>query len=111
MAGTLAALAGPAFLTTSAANVYNQSSALLYTVITHIHLANVSAVPCWFSLYIGATAGSTAGTQLFGQVSIPANSYIDYFPQRKLISTNFLTGLTQTVSSIVYDIEGNLNAV
>lgn len=111
MAGTLKALVGPAFLGTSAANVYNQSSALLYTVIRHIHIANVSAVSCWFSLYIGATGGSTAGTQLFGLVPVPPTSYLDYYPTRKLLSTDFLTGLAQTVSSIVIDVEGELGAV
>jgi hypothetical protein len=106
MAGTLKALAGPAFLSTSAADVYNLSSALIYTTIRHVHLANVSAVSCWFTLCIGATGVATAGTEWFKQVNIPPNSYLDYFPARKLVSTNFLTGLAQTVSSIVYDIEG-----
>lgn len=105
LSGQLKAL-GQGTLGTSVGNLYNQSSALLYTVLNHIHIANVTSTAAWFTLYIGATGGSAAGTELFKQVQIGANGYFDYYPTRKLLSTDFLTGLSQTASALVYDLEG-----
>lgn len=105
LSGQLKAL-GQGTLGTGAGNVYNQSSALIYTVLKHIHLVNKTTVACWFSLYIGATGGSAAGTEIFWQQSISPSSYFDYWPTRKLLSTDFLSGLAQTATSIVYDLEG-----
>ena len=106
LSGQLKALYGPAYLANSIANIYNQSSTLLYTRLRHIHIANVTAGAVTFTLYIGGTGGSTGGTELYKGVSIPANSAFDYYPDRKLLSTDFLTGLASAASSLVIDLEG-----
>lgn len=105
LTGQLKAL-GQGTLGVAVGNVFNQSSALIYTVLTHIHLANVTTTAAWFTLYIGATGGTAAGTELYKQVNIGPNAGFDYFPERKLLSTDFLTGLAQTAASIVWDLEG-----
>ena len=107
LSGQAKTLAGPAYLSNSAANIYNQSSALLYTNIKQIHLANVTAGAVTFTLYIGATGGSAGGTEIAKGVSIPANSNLDLFFQNlKVLSTDFLTGLASAATSITVVVLG-----
>ncbi len=111
MAGTLKKISGPAYLASSVANIYTPEAATIYTVIRHIHIANVTTAAVTFTLYVGATGGSTGGTELFKGVSIPANSYVDYYPFLKLLSTDFLTGLASAATSLTITVEGELFVV
>jgi hypothetical protein len=104
--GQLKSLAGPAFLSNAAANIYTPPAATIYTVIYHIHLVNITGSPATFSLFIGATGGSAAGTQLFGTTSLAAFTPFDYYCTRKMQSTDFLTGVANSASAIVIDVEG-----
>lgn len=106
MSGTLKRIAGPAYLAAAAADIYTPPAATIYTVIRHIHIANRTAGAVTFTLYIGATGGSAAGTELFGAHSIAANSAFDYYCQKKLVSTDFLTGLASAATSLVITVEG-----
>lgn len=93
MAGTIKRTFGPLALTTTmTTNVYNQASALIYDVIRHIHISNKTALAATFSLWLGATGGNAAGTELFTAVSIPANDYLDWYGNLKMVSTDFLVG-------------------
>ncbi len=111
MAGTLKKISGPAYLASSATNIYTPEAATIYTVIRHIHIANVTTGAVTFTLYVGATGGSSGGTELFKGVSVPANSYLDYYPLLKLLSTEFLTGLASAGSSLTITVEGELVVV
>lgn len=112
MIGTIKRLAGPAYLSNSAADIYTPPASTIYTVITHIHIANVTAGAVTFSLFIGGTAGSAGGTQLFGGQSIAANSPFDAFwTGLKLISTDFLSGIASAATSLVITVEGYLVVV
>ena len=106
MAGTIKRLAGPAYIANAAANIYVPSSALLYGVVRHIHIANRTGGAVTFSLWIGATGGSAAGTELFGTQSIAANAALDYYCMQKQLSTDFLTGIASAASSLVITVEG-----
>jgi hypothetical protein len=106
MAGTLKKISGPAFLAAAAADIYTPPASTIYTVIRHIHVANVTAGAVTFTLYVGATGGSAAGTELFKGVSVAANSYVDYYPMLKLLSTEFLSGLASGASSLTITVEG-----
>lgn len=108
MAGTIKRLYGPAFLANAAADIYNQSSALLYTVIRKMHFANITAAPVTIRIYIGATGGSAAGTQLYYDYSIAANSEFNVYGALRLNSTDFLSGLASAPSAIVVTLEGEL---
>lgn len=106
MPGTLKLLAGPAYLSSSATNIYTPPASTIYTVIRHIHIANVTTAAVTFTLYVGGTGGSTGGTELFKGVSVPANSYIDYYPMQKMTSADFLTGLASVATSLTIVVEG-----
>lgn len=106
MAGTLKRIAGPAFIASAAANVYTPPAATIYTVIRHIHVANVTAGAVSFSAYVGATGGSAGGTELFKGHSVPANSEFDYWCNLKMISTDFLSALDGNGAALVITVEG-----
>lgn len=107
MAGTLKRIAGPLALTsTLTTNVYNNTSSLIYDVIRHIHIANKTAGAVTFTLYLGATGANAAGTELFLAVSIPANSYFDWFGNLKMLSTDFLVGGASANTSLTITLMG-----
>jgi hypothetical protein len=99
-------LAGPAYIAASAANIYNPASGLV-GLIRQIHVANVTAAPVTFTLYVGATAGSAGGTELEKAYSVAANGDWDrFFADMPLMSSQFLTGLASAGSSLVITVIG-----
>lgn len=106
MAGTLKRIAGPAYLAASATDIYTPPASTIYTVIRHIHVANVTAGAVTFTLYVGATGGSAAGTELFKSYSVAANSSFDYYCALKMTSTDFLSGLASAGTSLTIVVEG-----
>ena len=112
MAGTIKRLAGPIALTTVlTTNIYVPASALIYDVIRHIHITNKTAMQATFSLWLGATGGNAAGTELFIGQSVPANSSFDYYCAMKVTSTDFLVGGAGTATALSITIEGDSNVV
>lgn len=98
---------GPVALSaTLTTNVYNQGSALIFDIIKHIHVANKTAGPVTFSLWLGATGANAAGTELFNAVSVPANSVYDWYGNLKMLSTDFLVGGASAGTSLTITIEG-----
>ena len=59
-----------------------------------------------FTLYVGATGGSAAGTELFGAKSVAANDTYDWYTNLKMVSTDFLTGLASAATSLTIVVEG-----
>lgn len=106
MPGTIKRIAGPAFIANAAADIYTPAAATIYTVIRHIHVANVTAGAVTFTLYVGATGGSAAGTELFKGYSVAANSSFDFYCALKMVSTDFLSGLASAASSLTIVVEG-----
>jgi hypothetical protein len=107
MAGTRKRTFGPLALTTTlTTNVYNNTSALIYDVIDHIHIANKTGSPATFTLYLGATGANAAGTELFVAVVVPANSYFDWYGRLKMASTDFLVGGSNTATALTIFAEG-----
>lgn len=111
MAGTLKRISGPAYLSSSAADIYTPPASTIYTVIRHIHIANVTSGAVTFTLYIGGTGGSSGGTELFKGYSVAANSSFDYYGILKMISTDFLSGLASAGSSLTITVEGEQTVV
>lgn len=103
---TLKRIVGPAFLGSSVGDIYTPPASTIYTVIRHIHIANVTSGAVTFTLYVGGTGGSTAGTELFKGYSVPANSTFDYYCAQRMASTDFLSGLASAGSSLTIVIEG-----
>lgn len=100
---TFGPVAMSATLTT---NIYNQTSALIYDIIKHIHIANKTASPATFTLYLGATGGNAAGTELFVAVTVPANGTFDYYCTLKMTSTDFLVGGASAGTTLTIYAEG-----
>jgi hypothetical protein len=113
MAGTPKRIAGPAFLSNAAANIYTPSASTIYTLIRQIHLVNVTTAPVQITLYIGATGGSAAGTEIAKLVTIAADSYVDLFWPNGLFmaSTDFLTGLAGSASAVTITVSGDQSVV
>jgi hypothetical protein len=112
MAGVTKRLAGPVALANAAGNIYNQGSALIYTVIRHISIVNKTAASHNFSLFVGATGGSAAGTEVVGSAKvIAANDVFNWYGMLRLDSTDFLTGLADAAASLSITVEGDINVI
>jgi hypothetical protein len=114
MAGTPKLLSSPAYIAASAANIFTPAggSALLYDIVRHIHVANVTNAAATFSLYIGATGGSAGGTELAKILTVAAYSCWDWYGALKLISTTFMSGICETgASKLVITVEGEQSVV
>ena len=111
MASTIKRL-GPTALTTAlTTNVYNNASALIYDIITHVEVNNKTGTAATFTLYIGATGANVAGTEWFAGVSVPANSVYHWYGRKKLLSTDFVVGGSNTTLALVVQMESDQNVV
>ena len=103
MAGTPKTTGPLALTTTLTTNIYNNSSALLFDVVKHIHITNKTGSAATFTIYKGLTGANTAGTELFLGVSVAANSSFDYYPANLVLkSTDFLVGGSNTLTALVF---------
>ncbi len=110
MAGTLRRLAGPAYVSNAAANIYNPGTNL-YAEVRHIHLVNKDSATRTLSLYIGATGGSAGGTELFKDLSLTVAGVYDYYCLTRMSTADFLTGVASAASAVVITVEGYEYAV
>ena len=80
-----------------------------YILLRHIRVSNKTAAAATFSLWIGATAGNAAGTEFIGTgLSVPANSYIDWYGQARLDAADFLVGGAGTTTALTITCEGEV---
>lgn len=92
--------AGPVYLTTAAADVLTTPASGLLNLIRMIHLDNESNAAVPFSMFMGASGGSTGGTSLFYNTLIPANDTRDlplYLVQK---NTDYLSGNAGSNSAV-----------
>ena len=108
MAGTIKRTFGPVALSvTLTTNVYNQSSALIYDVLTHIAIVNKTAGAVTFSLYLGGTGANAAGTEVIGTAkNVAANDTYHWYGRLKMVSTDFLVGGASAGTSLTIQAEG-----
>lgn len=111
MAGILKRLALLALTNVYTTNVYNPSSALIFDTIRHIHVANKTAGTVTFRLYLGATGANAAGTELFFDYPVAANSTYDWYGALKITSTDFIVGGANASTSLTILIEGDSTVV
>jgi hypothetical protein len=111
MPGTIKRIGPVALTTTLTTNVYNQASALIYDVITHLEVTNKTGTAATFSLWIGATGANAAGTEWFSAVSVPANSVYHWYGRKKIASTDFIVGGAGTTLALVAQMESDQNVV
>jgi len=80
-----------------------------YVIMRHIRILNKTAGAVTFSGYIGATGGSVAGTEFIGTgLSIPANSYVDWYGAVRLDTADFFTGVASAAASLTIEGEGEI---
>jgi len=111
---------GPVALSNAAANIINPTVTSLagpvgftvsavYVILKHIRIVNKTGSSATVSLYIGATAGSAAGTEFaYNATPIPANSYVDWYGQVRLDAADFLSGLASAATTLTFEAEGEV---
>jgi hypothetical protein len=97
-------------VTTLAAQGIGFAASQPYAVMKHIHLTNTlttSAVNV--TLYKGATVSSVSGTQFqFSSVSIPAQSYLDWYGQHRFDSADYMTGYASLPNAVTINMDGEI---
>jgi hypothetical protein len=81
-----------------------------YAIMKHVRLMNsLSTAAVNVSLYKGATLTSlTTQSWAFSSVSIPAQSYVDWYGQNRFDSQDFLVGVASLSSCVIIDIDGEI---
>jgi hypothetical protein len=81
-----------------------------YVIVKHVRIQNqLTTVSVNATLYKGATLGSAAGTEFaFSSVSIPAQSYLDWYGQHRFDSGDFLTGYCNLPNSVIINMDGEI---
>jgi hypothetical protein len=83
-----------------------------YLIVRHIRIVNKTAGPVTFSLYLGASAGNVAGTEVIGTaLSVAANSAYDYYGALRLDVADFLVGGASAGTSLTIEGEGEIGLV
>lgn len=111
----------PGTTTGGVLNGSNFQSSTVYVnlriVLTHVRVVNKTAGAVSCALWIGATGANAAGTEaIFGGaasagaltqgVSVPANSYIDWYGMLPLDIADFLVGGASAATSLTIQGEG-----
>lgn len=80
-----------------------------YMILKHVRIVNKTAGAVTFSLWLGATGGNAAGTEVIGQgTSVAANSYVDWYGVLRLDAADFLVGGASAATSLSIQGEGEI---
>lgn len=80
-----------------------------YIILRHIRISNRTASAATFSLWLGATGGNVAGSEVIGSgQSVPANSYLDWYGMLRLDAGDFLVGGAGTTNALTLEGEGEI---
>ena len=83
-----------------------------YLILRHIRISNKTGSAATFSLWLGATGGNVAGTEVVGTAqSVPANSYVDWYGMLRLDAADFLVGGSGTATALTFEAEGEIGLV
>jgi hypothetical protein len=78
-------------------------------ILRHIRIVNKTASAATFSLYLGATGGNVAGTEVIGTgKSVNANDAFDWYGMLQLTSADFLVGGSNTATALTIQGEGEI---
>jgi hypothetical protein len=87
----------------------NGGSSSQYITLNHIRIVNKTGSAATFSLWLGATGGNAAGTEVIGtSKSVPANDVFDYYGQLRLDAADFLVGGAGTTTALTITGEGEI---
>lgn len=80
-----------------------------YILLNHIRIVNKTGSAATFRLFIGATGGNSAGTEVIGyDLSVAANSYHDWYGRLRLDAADFLVGGAGTATALTFEAEGEI---
>lgn len=80
-----------------------------YIVLKHIRVVNKTAGAVTVSLWLGATAGNAAGTEIIWNAkSVPANDAVEWFGLLRLDAADFLVGGAGAGTSLTIQGEGEI---
>lgn len=81
----------------------------IYMLMRHIRIVNKTAGAVTFSLWLGATGGNAAGTEVIGQAkSVAANAEYDWYGQMRMDPADYLVGGASANVSLTIQGEGVL---
>jgi hypothetical protein len=87
----------------------NCGSSSMYVILRHIRIVNKTAGAVTCSFWLGATGANAAGTEVIGQgLSVPANSYVDWYGLLRLDAADFLVGGASANTSLSFEGEGEI---
>jgi hypothetical protein len=97
-------------VTTLAAQGIGFTPSQPYAIMKHIHVANtLTTTAVNVTLYKGATIASASGTQFqWSSVSIPAQSYLDWYGQHRFDSADYLTGYASLPNAVTINMDGEI---
>lgn len=81
----------------------------LRILLKHVRITNKTGSAATFRLWIGATGANAAGTEFLGyDLSVAANSYIDWYGMVPIDTTDFLVGGAGTATALTLEAEGEI---
>lgn len=87
----------------------NAGTSAQYIILKHIRVTNKTASAATFSLWLGATAGNVAGSEVIGQAQpVAANSSYDWYGLLRLDAADFLVGGAGTATALTISGEGEI---
>jgi hypothetical protein len=123
---------GPVALsTTTTTNIYNppaltggtpSNASNAYVIIRHIRVVNKTTSAASFALWMGATGGNAAGTEvvaggiasagaLTNGVSVAAGGVFDFYGQLRMDAADFLVGGAGTATALTFEAEAEIGIV
>jgi hypothetical protein len=94
---------------TSLAGPIGFTMAQPYLILRHIRIVNKTVSAATVSLWKGATGGNAAGTEIIGSgLSIPANSFFDWYGLMRFDAADFLVGGAGTATALTIQGEGEI---
>jgi hypothetical protein len=80
-----------------------------YYLIRHIRVVNKTGAAATFSLWLGATGGNVAGTEVGGQgLTVPANGAYDIYGLLVMDTADYLVGGAGTATALTFEAEGEI---
>lgn len=102
---------------------FSGSNVATYYIMRHLHVANKTNGALFFALWLGATGANAAGSEIIAAgaaaagaltagtgVSIPTNSYFDWYGALRLDIADFLVGGASAVG-LTLNTEGDLGVL
>ncbi len=87
----------------------NAGSSSQYIILRHVRVVNKTSGAVTCSFWIGATGANAAGTEAIGQgLSVPANSFVDWYGYLRLDAADFLVGGASAATSLSVQGEGEI---